>query len=71
MEMEAASFSEQALAARHDYFAGSSSGVCDGRSWVGGRRGIVDAAGILVGQNVRDVGGAVEKFTVPGAGYLP
>jgi len=33
------SFSEQTLAARHDYFAGSSSGVCDGRSRVGGRGG--------------------------------
>jgi hypothetical protein len=33
-------------------------------------RGIVDAAGILVGLDVRDVGDAVEKFTatprVPG-----
>ena len=55
MGMEATSFSEQALAARHDYFA---SGVCDGRSWV---EGIVDA--ILVGQDVRDVGDVVEKFT--------
>ena len=37
--------SEQATAARRDYFAGSNSGV--------------------VGQDVRDVGDMVEKFTAP------
>ena len=41
--MEAISFSEQATAARRDYFAGSNSGV--------------------VGQDVRDVGDVIEKFT--------
>jgi len=47
--MEATSFSEQATAARRDYFAGSNSDV--------------------VGQDVRNVGDVVEKFTgarVPG-----
>ena len=47
--MEATSFSEQATAARRDYFAGSNSGV--------------------VGQDVRDVGDVVEKFT--GAPRVP
>jgi hypothetical protein len=59
--MEATSFSEQAPAARRDYFAGSNSGVGDGR----GEGGIVDAARILVRQDVRDVGYVVEKFTAP------
>jgi hypothetical protein len=45
MGMEATSFSEQAPAARRDYFAGSNSGV--------------------VGQDVRDIGDVVEKFTPP------
>ena len=47
--MEATSFSEQATAARRDYFAGSNSDI--------------------VGQDVRNVGDVVEKFTgarVPG-----
>jgi hypothetical protein len=53
MGMEAISFSEQATAARRDWFAGSNSGV--------------------VGQNVRDVGDVVKKFTAPppGAGVPP
>jgi hypothetical protein len=54
----ATSFSEQAPAARRDYFAGSNSGV-----GTGGRGGIVDAARILVRQDVCDVGDVVEKFT--------
>ena len=40
----------------------SNSGIGDGGAgW--GKTGIVDAAGILVGQDVRDVGDAVERFT--------
>jgi hypothetical protein len=40
----------------------SNSGIGDGGAgW--GKTGIVDAAGILVGQDVRDVGDVVEKFT--------
>ena len=66
--LEATSFSEQAPAARRDYFAGSNSDVCDGGAgW--GKSGIVDAAGILVGQDVCDVGDVSRSSrATPGGG---
>jgi hypothetical protein len=61
--VEATSFSEQAPARGAIISPRSDSGVGDGSGGFGARRGIVDAPGILVGQDVRDVGDVVEKFT--------